>query len=817
MGTSILTVLGVLAAITVAAVIFVMLLIPFFKGVGFVLSRLFTFITNEIGDAFRLVGSVLLAVLYVPMIIGSVLIARWSAARHFGRAFQAELSRGGGCVYRLVIGNLVKMLGLGGLTEGFERRLPEVVRGAPFTHENTSNTPTPRTGQFEGYRIVGTLAGGGSGAKLYIATPEAQKAAAFVREGLRDVTQVVIKSFSLSEGSSLPQIVRESRSLDAAKRLGLILDHELTPHRFHYVMRYVPGESLSMVTRRLHAASPSEGLAEPQLRLAVGYACDLMETLSEYHRGGLWHKDVKPDNIIVDGGANPRAHLVDFGLVSSLRSAMTLTTHGTEYFRDPELVRQALKGVKVHEVDGTRFDIFAAGAVLYSMLEDSFPAHGVLSQVSKRCPDSIKWIIRRAMTDYDKRYTSAEVMLADLRTVVRAADPFEVKPVDLPSMSGEPAPVATPAAAVIGAMAGVAAMGAPVAAMPMAAAAAAAPLAGIAGAAPIGAAGAIGLGGAAAEAARRAPRLRMVNWWSGRAEVDPTPLAPNAKERSYEQEPTDMAARAGVFAEKSVREAKKMFDGAVSGIRGQARAPQDPGKPWTPPAGPRRPAKEQLASARARMESARQRARTRSGAAGEFNSSGMKGVIAAVVLFLAAVGVIVAATSRDSEPPVLAAAPTGIFVNGQQIEHEDFPTLASGSTPRDLRVLMINDIHRPWTPEVSDAVAAMVAGLDELNTKVMGEGPTPSNDSSEVEVAAKARLVLDGEQLPVDSREAPARFHKWFQESGSKLDAVLWVAPPIGAETRPKVFVFTATDKADNERTRAIVSALEGVLQPIVD
>ena len=37
---------------------------------------------------------------------------------------------------------------------------------------------------------------------------------------------------------------------------------------------------------------------------------------------------------------------MDFGLVTPLRSAMTLTTHGTEYFRDPEMVRMALKGVK---------------------------------------------------------------------------------------------------------------------------------------------------------------------------------------------------------------------------------------------------------------------------------------------------------------------------------------------------------------------------------------------------------------------------------------------------------------------------------------
>ena len=38
-------------------------------------------------------------------------------------------------------------------------------------------------------------------------------------DGQRHVGQVVIKTFSLRDGSSLPQIVRESRSLDAAKRL----------------------------------------------------------------------------------------------------------------------------------------------------------------------------------------------------------------------------------------------------------------------------------------------------------------------------------------------------------------------------------------------------------------------------------------------------------------------------------------------------------------------------------------------------------------------------------------------------------------------
>jgi hypothetical protein len=232
--------------------------------------------------------------------------------------------------------------------------------------------------------------------------------------------------------------VRESRALAAAKRLGLIVEHELTDERFYYVMRYVPGEPLGLVTQRLHGLGEGSGLARKELREVLSYATDLLQTLRHYHDGGLWHKDVKPDNIIIHDG---RAHLVDFGLITPLRSSMTLTTHGTEYFRDPEMVRMALKGVKVHEVDGAKFDLYAAGAVLYSVIENSFPAHGGLSQITRRCPESLRWVVRRAMADYDKRYDSAAAMLADLEAIARAEDPFLVKPVGLPSMGGSAEPM----------------------------------------------------------------------------------------------------------------------------------------------------------------------------------------------------------------------------------------------------------------------------------------------------------------------------------------------------------------------------------------
>lgn len=425
-GDAIVIIVGLLIAIPlgIAAVIF--LIVPAGKAAAWLIRRVFTFIGREIADLLRIIGSVVTSLILVPITLLNVLLGRWSSAAHYGRAIETEWKAIFGSIYRVLIGHPARLLCLTPLTEGLERRIPEAVAHAP-----AADKPGRRVGQFDGYTIVGSLPGGGSGSRLYVAEPTAQKLAAFNRMGIPIVDRVVIKSFSLNDGSSLPQIVRENRALPAAKRLGLILEHELTDERFYYVMRYVPGDSLGVVTQRLHALAGGGGLSGRSLAEAVSYAADIVDTLTRYHSGGLWHKDVKPDNIIVSDG---RAHLVDFGLITPLRSSMTLTTHGTEYFRDPEMVRMALRGVKVHEVDGAKFDIYAAGAVLYSMIENSFPAHGGLSQISRKCPEAIRWVVRRAMTDYDKRYESAAVLLADLQAIAAASDPFALRPADLPSV-----------------------------------------------------------------------------------------------------------------------------------------------------------------------------------------------------------------------------------------------------------------------------------------------------------------------------------------------------------------------------------------------
>ena len=422
-------VLGVLAGV-------LWLLWKVLRGVFWLLARALGLVKNEVVDTLHTVGALVTALATVPLAAVNFTILRFGAGRHYARAFVDELKGVGVGVWRVALGNPLRFVGLGAVVERVEQRLPDVMERAPRARR-------ARRANFDGYDVVGTLPSGGSGAQLFVARPKAATHKRFLKAGRALPSEVVIKSFALEAGSTLPQIVRESRALEAASKLGLVCEHQLSNDHFFYVMPYVKGEDLERVIRALHARGTTEGLADAELGLALGYAIDLLDALQRFHSGGLWHKDVKPANVIVASG---RAHLVDFGLVTPLASALTLTTHGTEYYRDPEMVRLAMQGVKVHEVDGVRFDVYSAGAVLYSLIENSFPAHGNLSRLGKRCPEALRWIVQRAMAEMSSRYPSAAEMRADLAVLAAARDPFDVRPADLPSFQRAGAP-ASPARA----------------------------------------------------------------------------------------------------------------------------------------------------------------------------------------------------------------------------------------------------------------------------------------------------------------------------------------------------------------------------------
>ncbi|HIG87456.1 MAG TPA: hypothetical protein EYQ25_10470 [Planctomycetes bacterium] len=405
-------------------------------------GNLMRFAKGMLNDALSLVSGLVAAILALVLGLTNILLLRGRAVRHYFAAVEDELVAVMQCAYRLILGHPLRLLGMGPALTNLEERMPQMMAGPRKFETPGPDVPMPQTasntpGEFEGYRVLSQLPPGGSGALLHVARPTPEKASELRDKGVSVPERVVIKAFSLETGSTLPQIVRESRALEAAGRLGLVLEHHLDESSFHYVMPFMAGDTLDVTARRLHEHSGDDGLQHGDLQDAMGHARDLTRILARFHSEGLWHKDIKPTNLIVGPTG---LHVVDLGLVTPLASAMTLTTHGTEYYRDPELVRLAMKGVKVHQVDGAKFDIYGSGAVLYTLLENSFPAHGSLSRFNRPSPKALQFVVRKAMADMDSRYGAAAHMTQDLEYLLKAEDVWSVQPADLPSYRGTLAP-----------------------------------------------------------------------------------------------------------------------------------------------------------------------------------------------------------------------------------------------------------------------------------------------------------------------------------------------------------------------------------------
>jgi len=158
-------------------------------------------------------------------------------------------------------------------------------------------------------------------------------------------------------------------------------------------------------------------------REALHFITQIMKALSHAHSRGIIHRDIKPQNIMVlrDGSVK----VADFGIACLANSANTLTQEalGSVHYMSPEQARG--------DRTDARSDIYSAGVVLYEMLTGRLPFEGdnavsvaiqhlssvPLSprEINPDVPEALELICMKAMaSDLEKRYASADEMLADL-------------------------------------------------------------------------------------------------------------------------------------------------------------------------------------------------------------------------------------------------------------------------------------------------------------------------------------------------------------------------------------------------------------------
>lgn len=222
----------------------------------------------------------------------------------------------------------------------------------------------------------------------------------------------------------------------------------------HYiVMEYIKGKTLKQYIQEFSPLSAAR---------SVHIMKQLTSAISHAHENGIIHRDIKPQNILMDEEGNVK--ITDFGIATSLGATSFTQTNsviGTVHYLSPEQARGGVATMKS--------DIYALGIVFYELLTGELPFSGEsavsialkhlqaetpsVREFDASIPQSVENIVLKATAkDQNHRYSNAEEMEEDLNTCLslqRVNEPKFMPPVDngatkLMPIIKDPKPVPVP-------------------------------------------------------------------------------------------------------------------------------------------------------------------------------------------------------------------------------------------------------------------------------------------------------------------------------------------------------------------------------------
>lgn len=231
----------------------------------------------------------------------------------------------------------------------------------------------------------------------------------------------ILKDEFASDEVSVQRFINESKAVLMLSHANIvkIYDISVKGENKYIVMEYIDGITLKNYIDKKGKLSEKE---------AISYTIQILRALEHAHIGGIVHRDIKPQNIMLlkDG----QIKVTDFG-IAKLPDAKTLTATdkaiGTVYYISPE------QAAGERGID-RRSDIYSVGVMMYEMLTGTLPFDGenpvsiALKQINEdpippsellpTIPKGLEQIIMFAMEkDTDKRFQTATQMIELLQKV----------------------------------------------------------------------------------------------------------------------------------------------------------------------------------------------------------------------------------------------------------------------------------------------------------------------------------------------------------------------------------------------------------------